>query len=71
VRRTQGAGWADRQPARYATIDVTPDGRNDVLGLGDGQQGECAKFWMSVLTDLRNPMDNALEAGDRRLRHHV
>src|SRR5690242_16045418 len=38
----------------YAAIGVTLDGRKDVLGLWMGVGGEGAKFWMSVLTDLRN-----------------
>jgi transposase-like protein len=38
----------------YAAIGVTVDGRKDVLGLRMGVGGEGAKFWMSVLTDLRN-----------------
>jgi putative transposase len=38
----------------YAAIGVTIDGRKDVLGLWAGSGGEGAKFWMSVLTDLRN-----------------
>ena len=37
----------------YAAIGVTVDGRKDVLGLWMGIGGEGAKFWMSVLTDLR------------------
>src|SRR3954463_9977074 len=38
----------------YAAIGVTLDGGKDVLGLLMGSGGEGAKFWMSVLTDLRN-----------------
>src|ERR1700744_812160 len=38
----------------YAAIGVTLAGDKDVLGLWAGQGGEGAKFWMSVLTDLRN-----------------
>ncbi len=38
----------------YAAIGVTVDGRKDVLGLWMGTGGEGAKFWMSVLTDLKN-----------------
>jgi putative transposase len=38
----------------YAAIGVTLDGGKDVLGLWMGVGGEGAKFWMSVLTDLRN-----------------
>ncbi len=38
----------------YAAIGVTLDGDKDVLGLWAGTGGEGAKFWMSVLTDIRN-----------------
>jgi transposase-like protein len=38
----------------YAAIGVTVDGRKDVLGLWAGSGGEGAKFWMSVLIDLKN-----------------
>jgi transposase-like protein len=38
----------------YAAIGVTLTGDKDVLGLWAGTGGEGAKFWMSVLTDLRN-----------------
>ncbi|MFY1574705.1 IS256 family transposase [Verrucosispora sp. WMMD703] len=38
----------------YAAIGVTLDGDKDILGLWAGSGGEGAKFWMSVLTDLRN-----------------
>jgi putative transposase len=38
----------------YAAIGVTLAGERDILGLWAGSGGEGAKFWMSVLTDLRN-----------------
>ena len=38
----------------YAAIGVTLGGEKDVLGLWAGTGGEGAKFWMCVLTDLRN-----------------
>src|SRR5215469_8906923 len=38
----------------YAAIGVTLAGGKDVLGLWAGTGGEGAKFWLSVLTDLRN-----------------
>lgn len=40
----------------YAAIGVTVDGRKDVLGLWAGTpgQGEGAKYWLAVLTELRN-----------------
>src|SRR5215472_15623802 len=38
----------------YAAIGVSLAGEKDILGLWAGTGGEGAKFWMSVLTDLRN-----------------
>ncbi len=38
----------------YAAIGVSLAGDKDILGLWAGTGGEGAKFWMSVLTDLRN-----------------
>jgi putative transposase len=38
----------------YAAIGVTLAGERDILGLWAGSGGEGAKFWMSVLTDLKN-----------------
>lgn len=38
----------------YAAIGVTLDGEKDILGLWAGTGGEGAKFWMSVLTDIKN-----------------
>jgi transposase-like protein len=38
----------------YAAIGVSLAGERDILGLWAGQGGEGAKFWMSVLTDIRN-----------------
>src|SRR5882724_7960294 len=38
----------------YAAIGVSLDGEKDILGLWAGTGGEGAKFWMSVLTDIRN-----------------
>jgi transposase-like protein len=47
-------GQVGNQPF-YAAIGVDLDGRRDVLGLWAGHgSGESAKFWMNVLTDLRN-----------------
>jgi transposase-like protein len=39
---------------RPTTGDLSLDGERDLLGLWAGQGGEGAKFWMSVLTDVRN-----------------
>jgi putative transposase len=38
----------------YAAIGVSLEGDKDILGLWAGTGGEGARFWMSVLTDLRN-----------------
>jgi putative transposase len=38
----------------YAAIGVTLAGEKDILGLWAGTGGEGTKFWMSVLTDMRN-----------------
>src|ERR1700727_2513602 len=40
--------------AIYAAIGVTLAGEKDILGLWAGSGGEGAKFWMSVLTDMKN-----------------
>jgi transposase-like protein len=39
----------------YAAIGVDLEGHKDILGMWAGQgAGESAKFWMAVLTDLKN-----------------
>jgi putative transposase len=38
----------------YAAIGVSLAGERDILGLWAGTGGEGAKFWMAVLTDLKN-----------------
>ncbi|MBE4719859.1 IS256 family transposase [Pseudarthrobacter sp. AB1] len=38
----------------YAAIGVTLEGEKEILGLWAGTGGEGAKFWMSVLTDIKN-----------------
>ena len=38
----------------YAAIGVTVNGERDILGLWAGDGGEGAKFWLSVLTELKN-----------------
>jgi transposase-like protein len=38
----------------YAAIGVTLAGERDILGIWAGTGGEGAKFWMAVLTDLKN-----------------
>ena len=47
-------GQVGNQPF-YAAIGVDLGGHRDVLGLWAGKGGgESAKFWMNVLTDLKN-----------------
>jgi len=38
----------------YTAIGVTADGQRDILGLWAGQGGEGAKFWLAVLTEIKN-----------------
>jgi putative transposase len=38
----------------YVALAVTVDGTRDILGLWAGDGGEGAKFWLQVLTELRN-----------------
>lgn len=38
----------------YAAIGVTVTGEKGILGLWAGSGGEGAKFWLSVLTEIRN-----------------
>ena len=38
----------------YVALAVTCDGGRDILGLWAGDGGEGAKFWLRVLTEIRN-----------------
>jgi putative transposase len=38
----------------YVAIGVTVNGERDILGLWAGDGSEGAKFWLSVLTEIRN-----------------
>ena len=38
----------------YVVIGVTVNGERDILGLWAGDGGEGAKFWLSVLTEIKN-----------------
>src|SRR3954452_4304770 len=38
----------------YVAIGVTIDGERDILGLWAGQGGEGAKYWLQVLTEIKN-----------------
>ena len=38
----------------YVAIGVSVNGERDVLGLWAGDGGEGAKYWLSVLTEIKN-----------------
>ena len=38
----------------YVVMGVTVNGERDILGLWAGDGGEGAKFWLQVLTELKN-----------------
>ncbi len=38
----------------YVAVGVTTAGQRDILGLWAGDGGEGAKFWLAVLTEIRN-----------------
>ncbi|TQS04162.1 IS256 family transposase [Microbispora hainanensis] len=38
----------------YVALAVTVDGERDILGLWAGDGGEGAKFWLHVLTEIKN-----------------
>ncbi len=38
----------------YVAMAVTVDGERDILGLWAGDGGEGAKFWLHVLTEIKN-----------------
>jgi transposase-like protein len=38
----------------YAAIGVTIDGKRDILGLWVGSGGEGAKYWLQVLSEIKN-----------------
>lgn len=38
----------------YTAVAVTTDGERDILGLWAGTGGEGAKFWLHVLTEIKN-----------------
>jgi putative transposase len=38
----------------YVALGVTVDGERDILGLWAGDGGEGAKFWLHVLTEIKN-----------------
>jgi len=38
----------------YCAVGVTVDGKRDILGLWAGTGGEGAKYWLGVLTEIKN-----------------
>jgi len=46
-------GQVTNRPA-YTAIGVTADGTRDILGIWIGSGGEGAKFWLQVLTEIKN-----------------
>ena len=46
-------GTVINRPA-YVVVGVDVDGRKHVLGVWLGDGGEGAKYWLSVLTEIRN-----------------
>ena len=46
-------GQVANQPV-YTAIGVTVDGKRDILGLWVGTGGEGAKYWLQVLTEIKN-----------------
>jgi len=38
----------------YVALGVTADGERDILGLWAGDGGEGAKYWLHVLTEIKN-----------------
>ena len=38
----------------YVVLGVTASGHRDILGLWAGEGGEGAKYWQTVLTEVRN-----------------
>lgn len=46
-------GQVSNRPV-YAAIGVTVDGKRDILGLWVGTGGEGAKYWLQVLTEIKN-----------------
>jgi putative transposase len=53
VVKVRTSGTVINRPA-YVAVGVDTDGRKHVLGVWLGDGGEGAKFWLAVLTELRN-----------------
>ena len=54
VVKVRTDGTVINRPA-YVVVGVDVEGRKHVLGVWLGQGGEGAKYWLSVLTEIRNP----------------
>ena len=46
-------GQVRKEPI-YVVIGVTVNGERDILGLWVGDGSEGAKFWLQILTELKN-----------------
>jgi transposase-like protein len=55
----------------YVVIGVTLNGERDILGLWAGDGSEGAKFWLAVLTDLKNRGLRRPEGPARRDQHRL
>src|SRR3954463_6601929 len=42
----------------YVAVGVTVTGERDILGLWAGDGGEGAKYWLQVLTEIKNRLIN-------------
>ena len=50
----KGARRAGRQPRFYVAVGVDLEGGRDVLGIWASPAAEGARYWLSVLTELKN-----------------
>ena len=53
VVKVRTSGTVINRPA-YVVVGVDVDGRKHVLGVWLGEGGEGAKYWLAVLTEIRN-----------------
>ncbi len=53
VVKVRTDGTVMNRPA-YVVVGVDVDGRKHVLGVWLGDGGEGAKYWLAVLTEIRN-----------------
>lgn len=47
-------GQVANRPVYYMALAVTAEGHRDILGLWVGDGGEGAKYWLQVLTEIKN-----------------